>query len=167
MFGPGISVLGGCRSFARIRARIERWKYALTLSAEAMWNNFSWTSVRNGFVVQPTCYQLRLKTLEAAMPRNRWIARNRRERNRRWQLISSHLRSHPRRKNVVSKQANLISTKLQDNLRHITYTHKPRIRCTPRLKYRLDISIRNYIVTTMWLVRDIFTSMPHLDSYAT
>ena len=39
--------------------------------------------------------------------------------------------------------------KLQDNLRHITYTHKSRIRCTPRLKYRLDISIFNDIVTTI------------------
>ena len=31
----------------------------------------------------------------------------------------------------------------------ITYTHKSRIRCTPRLKYRLDISIFNDIVTTI------------------
>ena len=57
--------------------------------------------------------------------------------------------------------------KLQDNLRHITYTHKSRIRCTPRLKYRLDISIFDDIVTNIWQVHDIFTSMPHLDSYAT
>ena len=68
---------------------------------------------------------------------------------------------------VVSKQANLISTKLQDNLRHVTSTDKSRIRCTPRLKYRLDTSIRNYIVTTIWRVHDISKSMPHLDSYAT
>ena len=46
---------------------------------------------------------------------------------------------------VVSKQANLISTKLQDNLRHITYKHKLPIRCTPRL----NCSIHNYIVTTI------------------
>ena len=36
-----------------------------------------------------------------------------------------------------------IQTILQDNLRHITYTSKSSIRCTPRLRYRLDISIRN------------------------
>ena len=36
-----------------------------------------------------------------------------------------------------------------------------------RLKYRLDTSIRNYIVTTIWRVHDISKSMPHLDSYAT
>ena len=50
---------------------------------------------------------------------------------------------------VVFKQANLISTKLQDKLLHVTSTRKSRIRCTPRLKYRLDTSIRNYIVTTI------------------
>ena len=50
---------------------------------------------------------------------------------------------------VIFKQANLISTKLQDKLRHLTSTHKSRIRCTPRLKYRLDTSIRNCIVTTI------------------
>ena len=59
---------------------------------------------------------------------------------------------------LVSKQANLISTKLQDNLWHIIFTHKSPIRYMPHLKYRLD--------TTIWLVNDIFTSMPHLDSYA-
>ena len=36
-----------------------------------------------------------------------------------------------------------IQTILQDNLRHITYTRKSSIRCTPRLRYRLDIRIRN------------------------
>ena len=51
---------------------------------------------------------------------------------------------------MVFKQENLISTKLQDKLRHVTgSTRKSRIRCTPRLKYRLDTSIRNYIVTTI------------------
>ena len=46
-------------------------------------------------------------------------------------------------------QVCVVSTKLQDNLRHITYAHKSRIRCTPRHKYRLDISIFNDIVTTI------------------
>ena len=57
---------------------------------------------------------------------------------------------------LVSKQANFISTKLQDNLWHIIFTHKSPIHYMPHLKYRLSVSIRNYIITTM----------PHLDSYA-
>ena len=70
-------------------------------------------------------------------------------------------------KRLVSKQANLISTKLQDNLWHITFTHDIPICYMPHLKYCLSVSIRNYIITTIWLVNDIFTSMPHLDSYVT
>ena len=109
--------------------------------------------VRNGFVVQTKCGQVHLKTLESTMPRNGWIARSCKEQSRQWQLITSHLVSHPRRQN--SKKGNLRSAQIQDNLRHINYTQvKYSVR---RLKYRLDISIRNYI----------FTSMPYPDSYTT
>ena len=56
---------------------------------------------------------------------------------------------------AVSKQANLIFTKLRDNQRHITYTQKSRIRRTPNLNYRLNISICN--LTSTW----------HFHQYAT
>ena len=46
-------------------------------------------------------------------------------------------------RNKGRKRWSGIQTILQDNLRHITYTHKSRIRCTPPPRYRLDISIRN------------------------
>ena len=46
-------------------------------------------------------------------------------------------------RNKGRKRWSGIQTILQDNLRHITYTHKSRIRCTPSPRYRLDISIRN------------------------
>ena len=48
----------------------------------------------------------------------------------------------------VSKQANLIFTKLRDNQRRITHKHKVCIRRTPNLNYRLDISIRG--LTSTW-----------------
>lgn len=57
--------------------------------------------------------------------------------------------------------------KLQDKVRHITYKHKSRILCTPRLTYHLWISIHNKILTTIWQVHNIFRNMPQLDSYAT
>ena len=49
---------------------------------------------------------------------------------------------------AVSKQANLIFTKLRDNQRRITHKHKVCIRRTPNLNYRLDISIRG--LTSTW-----------------
>ena len=55
----------------------------------------------------------------------------------------------------VSKQANLIFTKLRDNQRRITHKHKVCIRLTPNLNYRLDISIRS--LTSTW----------HFNKYAT
>ena len=56
---------------------------------------------------------------------------------------------------AVSKQANLIFTKLRDNQRRITHKHKVCIRRTPNLNYRLDISIRS--LTSTW----------HFNKYAT
>ena len=69
---------------------------------------------------------------------------------------------------VVSKQTNVISSKLQDNLHHKTYTHKSHNPCTLRLKYRIEISMRNYILQTIRQVHEILRSMPStLDRYAT
>ena len=70
------------------------------------------------------------------------------------------LTSHSRRQNVVT-------SKLQDSLQHKTHTHKSHNLSTLRLKYHLEISIRNYIVTTIRQVHGILTSMPiMIDRYA-
>ena len=80
------------------------------------------------------------------MPRNGWIARIRKERSRRWQLISSHLISHSCRQNVVSEQTNLISSKYKTTynikLTHTSHIIGPRfaLNTVLRLAYVITLS---------------------------